>query len=55
MFTYFYVFLNKRVHNYIVQDAYKKCLEMHDYVPIFLKYSGGGPPDSPFFLLVFIV
>ena len=24
---------------------------MHDYVPIFLKYSGGGPPDSPFFYL----
>ena len=28
----------------IVQSAYKKCSELHGFVPIFLKFSGGGPP-----------
>ena len=31
----------------IVQSAYQKCLELHDFVPIFLEFSGGGPPDPP--------
>ena len=32
----------------IVQNAYQKCLELHDFVPISLKkFSGGGPPDPP--------
>ena len=36
----------------IVQSAHRKCLELHNVVPIFFKKnSGGGPPDpSPFHL-----
>ena len=30
----------------IVQNVYQKCLELHDIVPIFLKFFWG--PDPPF-------
>ena len=30
-----------------VQSVYQKCLELHNFVLIFLKFSGGGPPDPP--------
>ena len=53
MFTNFYIFLNKRV--YIVQGAYKKCLEMHNNVPIILKNIQEEDPQIPPFSLVFIV
>ena len=35
----------------IVQSVHQKCLELHNFVPIFLKFSGGGPPD-PFLLVM---
>ena len=31
----------------IVQSAYQKCLELHDFVPIFLKFSWGRTPRKP--------
>ena len=31
----------------IEQSAYQKCLELHDFVPIFFKIVGGEPPDHP--------
>ena len=31
----------------IVQNAHKKCLELHNFVPIFFKNFSGGPPDPP--------
>ena len=34
----------------IVLSVHQKCLELHNFVPIFLKFSGGGPPDPPFYL-----
>ena len=53
MFTYFFIFLNKRVHIlYKVPISVWKCTIMYLYSK---KYSGGGPPDSPFFSLVLIV
>ena len=38
----------------IVQSAYQKCLELNDFVPIFLKFSGEDPqtPLSRVFLRV---
>ena len=55
MFTNFYN-IPKQKSVYIVQGAYKKCLEMHNYVPIFLKiFRRTPPPQIPPFSLVFIV
>ena len=31
----------------IVQSAYQKCLELHDFVPIFLKFFWGRTPRPP--------
>ena len=31
----------------IVQKAYQKCLELHDFVPIFLKKIWGMNPRPP--------
>ena len=53
MFTNFYN-IPKQKSVYIVQGAYKKCLEMHNYVPIFLKIFRRTPQIPPF-SLVFIV
>ena len=37
----------------IVQSAYQKCLELHDFVPIFFKIFWGStrrpPPSSGYF------
>ena len=53
MFTNFYN-IPKQKSVYIVQGAYKKFLEMHNYVPIFLKIFRRTPQIPPF-SLVFIV
>ena len=51
MFTYFFIFLNKRVHIlYKVPISVWKCTIMYLYSE---KYSGGGPPDSPFFTCIY--
>ena len=51
MFIYFFIFLNKRVHIlYKVPISVWKCTIMYLYSE---KYSGGGPPDSPFFTCIY--
>ena len=37
---------------HIVQIAYKNCLEMDDFVPIFLKINSGGGPQTPLPLFI---
>ena len=54
MFTYFYN-IPKQKSAYIVQGANKKCLQMHDYVPLFWKIFRRRTPRFPLFSLVFIV
>ena len=38
----------------IVQSAYQKYLELHDFVPIFLKIFWGGDPRPPSLFRVFL-
>ena len=35
----------------IVQSVHQKCLELHNFVPIFLKIFWGGP-QTPFSLVL---
>ena len=48
---FLYIPKQKSVYMYIVQGAYKKCLEMHNYVPIFLKIFRRRTPRFPLFHL----
>ena len=53
--VYKFLYIPKQKSVYIVQDAYKKCLEMHNNVPIILKNIQEEDPQIPPFSLVFIV
>ena len=50
-----FLYIPKQKSVYIVQGAYKKCLEMHNDVPIILKNIQEEDPEIPPFSLVFIV
>ena len=54
VYKFLYIPKQKSVY-YIVQGAYKKCLEMHNNVPIILKNIQEEDPQIPPFSLVFIV
>ena len=53
--VYKFLYIPKQKSVYIVQGAYKKCLEMHNNVPIILKNIQEEDPKIPPFSLVFIV
>ena len=50
-----FLYIPKQKSVYIEQGAYKKCLEMHNDVPIILKNIQEEDPEIPPFSLVFIV
>ena len=50
-----FLYIPKQKSVYIVQGAYKKCLEMHNNLPMILKNIQEGDPQIPPFSLVFIV
>ena len=53
--VHIFLYIPKLKRAYIVQGAFKKCLEMHDYIPISLKIFRRRTPRFPLFSLVFIV
>ena len=50
-----FLYIPKQKSAYIVQGAFKKCLEMYDYIPISLIIFRMRTPKFPLFSLVSIV